>query len=56
MNDRRTTSPYVSLFNESNPGYGSIQNHSAHAHLFNPQKFRNTPREKPKPKKGPYEI
>ena len=56
MNDRTTNSQYVSLFNESNPGYGSIQYHSAHAHLFNPQKFRNTPREKPKPKKGPYEI
>jgi len=56
VNDRSTRTQYVTTFNESNPGYGSVQYHSAHANLFNPQKYRNTPREKPKPKKGPYEI
>ena len=56
INQPRRTSPYVTLFNESNPGYGSYQYHSANAHMIEPNKFRNTPREKPKPKKGPYEI
>ena len=56
MKPQRTTSPYVTTFNESNGGYGSTYYHSAHAHLHSPITFRNTPRQKPKPKKGPYEI
>ena len=53
---QRTSSPYVTTFNESNPGYGSLYYHSAHADFYSPHKFRNSRREKPKPKKGPYEI
>ena len=56
MKPQRATSPYVTTFNESNGGYGSTYYHSAHAHLHSPITFRNTPRQKPKPKKGPYEI
>ena len=56
LKQQRTTSPYVTIFNESNGGYGSTYYHSANAHLDYPITFRNTPRKKPKPKKGPYEI
>jgi len=56
MKPQRTTSPYVTTFNENNGGYGSTYYHSANAHLHSPITFRNTPRQKPKPKKGPYEI
>ena len=56
MKPQKTTSPYVTTFNECNGGYGSTYYHSAHAHLHSPITFRNTPRQKLKPKKGPYEI
>lgn len=51
MKPQRTTSPYVTTFNESNGGYGSTYYHSANAHLNSPITFRNTPRQKSKPKK-----